>query len=650
MFSRHAMFATVAVLVRSACAIAQLPDDHAHHAATAPQLPPPRVLLDKSPRIVAYQLDRLSNDRLLQVERDTSDVKYRPVYEAILLRPGIATADRDECIAALAEIDGTDRATTILHTLAKLDETDARAATVADVLTERLVAQEPSDLARADDSLQNALGDDSALTRRAAIAALITAGEHAGTIANAKSDPQATADLLLAIRFISTDEERERTRPFLLDTLAHADDSDRRRHALEAISYLPGHAQDTFKLLAEYVHDDQLRPTVVAGLLRLPRIKAPAEAASAVVNHLIAYALSTPTETRTAPDFLDAMRLADELLARLPADDARRLRAQLADVTVRVVQIATVLEEMRYDQPYFAVAAGKPVQIVLENRDIMPHNFVVTAQGALETVAHLAAQMTPDDLPAGQPYVPDSELVFTASEMVPVAGTATLTFTAPTSPGEYPYVCTFPRHWMRMYGVMVVVEDLDAWLENPRPPTDPLGGTQAIVKNWTIDDFPSPLESHVAGQDFAAGAQLFRRATCHSCHQIRDDGGAVGPPLTDVLTRYKGGLRDVLREIIDPSHTIEAKYVVHLVETSEGQFLSGIITAQDESSVTLVTNPESPRPVTVRRADIEVIEATASSMMPKGLLDTLTEPEIYALLAYLAAGGDTAHPIYSTSP
>ncbi|MCH8962102.1 MAG: hypothetical protein IH820_12455 [Bacteroidetes bacterium] len=32
-----------------------------------------------------------------------------------------------------------------------------------------------------------------------------------------------------------------------------------------------------------------------------------------------------------------------------------------------------------------------------------------------------------------------------------------LTFTAPTEPGDYPYVCTFPGHWRTMQGVMQVV-------------------------------------------------------------------------------------------------------------------------------------------------------------------------------------------------
>jgi hypothetical protein len=50
----------------------------------------------------------------------------------------------------------------------------------------------------------------------------------------------------------------------------------------------------------------------------------------------------------------------------------------------------------------------------------------------------------------------------------------TLKFTAPAKPGEYNFVCTFPGHWVRMYGVMLVVPDLDAWEGNRTLPSDPI--------------------------------------------------------------------------------------------------------------------------------------------------------------------------------
>jgi len=49
-----------------------------------------------------------------------------------------------------------------------------------------------------------------------------------------------------------------------------------------------------------------------------------------------------------------------------------------------------------------------------------------------------------------------------------------LGFSAPSTPGEYIFVCTFPGHWVRMYGVMLVVESLEAFDAKPTVPIDPM--------------------------------------------------------------------------------------------------------------------------------------------------------------------------------
>jgi uncharacterized protein len=60
--------------------------------------------------------------------------------------------------------------------------------------------------------------------------------------------------------------------------------------------------------------------------------------------------------------------------------------------------------------------------------------------------------------PAGikQHFVPRSSKVMHATKLVDPQATAVLRFKAPTEPGEYPYVCTFPGHWVIMNGVMDV--------------------------------------------------------------------------------------------------------------------------------------------------------------------------------------------------
>ena len=52
----------------------------------------------------------------------------------------------------------------------------------------------------------------------------------------------------------------------------------------------------------------------------------------------------------------------------------------------------------------------------------------------------------------------------------------TIKFTAPQKPGEYNFLCSFPGHWVRMYGVMLVVPSLDAFEAKPTVPNDPMTG------------------------------------------------------------------------------------------------------------------------------------------------------------------------------
>ncbi|RTZ67855.1 MAG: hypothetical protein DSZ35_05570 [Verrucomicrobia bacterium] len=53
-------------------------------------------------------------------------------------------------------------------------------------------------------------------------------------------------------------------------------------------------------------------------------------------------------------------------------------------------------------------------------------------------------------------FVPKSKKVLHATRMVAPLSATALRFTAPKEPGDYPYICTFPGHWIIMKGVMVV--------------------------------------------------------------------------------------------------------------------------------------------------------------------------------------------------
>ncbi|MEL7338815.1 MAG: plastocyanin/azurin family copper-binding protein, partial [Planctomycetota bacterium] len=294
---------------------------------------------------------------------------------------------------------------------------------------------------------------------------------------------------------------------------------------------VPGQLDDTYRRLIPLVADDNFRIAACRGLLRLPANVFESNSAVAATESLVEFAETTEASKRTTDSFVDAMQLVDRLMTKVPKPVARPLRDRLREITVRVVRIGTVEEEMRYDVPHFAVEAGRPIQILLENHDLMSHNLVITEPGALKSVAMagLAAGPTGTN---GLPYVPDSSAVLAASEMIAPDQSTRITLTAPTEPGEYPYVCTFPQHWYRMYGVMIVVEDLDAWNANPTEPANPIGSNRTFVQAWTMEDFDGVFDTDLKGRSASIGEKIFNEASCVGCHKIRGVGGVVGPELT----------------------------------------------------------------------------------------------------------------------
>jgi len=357
--------------------------------------------------------------------------------------------------------------------------------------------------------------------------------------------------------------------------------------------------------------------------------------AAELLATLVDYAERTPAADRTSDAFIDAMQLADQSMAAVAPATAKAFRERLRAVTVRVVRIKTVEEEMRYDTPYFAVEAGRPVQVVLDNEDLMPHNLVLTVPGALKEVAQLGLAVGPTGGWQGKQYVPESDKVLQATPMVPAGAQQRLTFDAPLEPGEYPYVCTFPQHWQRMYGVMVVVEDLDAWLQNPTKPTDPIGSNRSFVRNWRVEDLAGSLGEGLRGRSPEIGKRIFAEASCLNCHQMNGQGGAVGPALSDVFKRWKGDAEAVLKEILEPSHRIDPKYAVHVIVTVDGRTLTGLVIKEDRDEVALLENPEAKQPTIVAQDDIDEMVKTSTSMMPKALMDQYTQDEIFELMAYL---------------
>lgn len=624
---------TAILLLVSPAAMAQ---DHAHHEHGEVAIERPKILLDKSVKIVEYQLKRLDNARLLLVETATDDPKYLPVFNAILLRSGLSRQNREEALNGIVTINKTDAATELLAALESLDGSDKDQQRVGRQLSQILLTEPQNVLADRIEDLKKAMSAENEVLRATGFAGLIVAGQADAAWTQAQQEESSKLAWLSAVTLVPSPATRNALRDNVVSLLNDTEPKNVRIAAVQTLPSMTGNEADSFQRLATFVDSSDFRTPAVRSLLKLPNEARDAATSQQLVDVLVKHAEATPAAQRTSNEFVDAMQLADELLRKLPEAESKSYRERLRAVTVRVVRLHTVEEEMRYDKPFFAVEAGRSVQVVLENDDLMPHNLVITRTGKLKDVALAGADLGTTPGLDGKLYVPESEDVLFSTSMVNSGQREVLTFTAPTEPGEYPYVCTFPRHWMRMYGVMVVVPDLDVWQRNPTTPADPLGNNRSFVKSWQLTDFDKDkLDDGLRGRSSEIGAKLFKEATCLGCHKMKGEGGAVGPDLTDVLKRWKGDKHGILREILEPSYKIDPKYAVKVVVDIDGITTSGIVIAEDSKSISILVNPEVPEPKVIQKSDIDEIIPSNVSMMPKALLDKFSQDEIMEILSYI---------------
>ncbi len=113
-------------------------------------------------------------------------------------------------------------------------------------------------------------------------------------------------------------------------------------------------------------------------------------------------------------------------------------------------------KNLTYATREFTVKAGEPVAFTLSNPDVVPHNWVLVRPGMLRQVGELGNQLIASPDAYARHYVPESDAVIVHTDIVSPGDKQTIYFNAPADPERYPFLCTFPGHWMVMNGVMVV--------------------------------------------------------------------------------------------------------------------------------------------------------------------------------------------------
>jgi putative membrane-bound dehydrogenase-like protein len=129
--------------------------------------------------------------------------------------------------------------------------------------------------------------------------------------------------------------------------------------------------------------------------------------------------------------------------------------------------------------------------------------------------------------------------------------------------------------------------------------------------------------------DAGHGREVFRKA-CATCHRAENQGVQVGPDLATVTNRSP---EDLMNHILDPNREVLPAYVNYTVATTDGRVVSGLIS--DESATSLTLKRAEGATDVLPRSRIEEITSTGQSLMPEGLEKDVDLQGMADLVAYL---------------
>ena len=132
--------------------------------------------------------------------------------------------------------------------------------------------------------------------------------------------------------------------------------------------------------------------------------------------------------------------------------------AKYANKTLSKVKVSAT-PDLKFVPDEFTVLAGSAVELAFFNPDNLYHNLAIVKPGAVDQVGLMADMMAAQPNGLEKHYVPDDPnvLQWTPQITIGMPRTYTLRFFAPSEPGIYPYICTFPGHWRVMRGEMRVI-------------------------------------------------------------------------------------------------------------------------------------------------------------------------------------------------
>jgi putative membrane-bound dehydrogenase-like protein len=143
--------------------------------------------------------------------------------------------------------------------------------------------------------------------------------------------------------------------------------------------------------------------------------------------------------------------------------------------------------------------------------------------------------------------------------------------------------------------------------------------------------------ARVATEDLGRGRAVFIKA-CSSCHRLFGSGAEIGPDLTGAGRK---DLSYLLSNIVDPGAVVSKDFQMTVLGLADGRVVSGIVTSENDASIAIQT---AQAKLAIPRSDVQDRRQSTDSLMPEGLLQTLTPRQVRDLIAYLMSDAQVDLP------
>jgi putative heme-binding domain-containing protein len=154
-----------------------------------------------------------------------------------------------------------------------------------------------------------------------------------------------------------------------------------------------------------------------------------------------------------------------------------------------------------------------------------------------------------------------------------------------------------------------------------------------IMKSSGIGNRQEVVDRYQAALTLAGdkkrGKQVFANS-CAACHRLEGIGHELAPNIAAYKFR---GAEAILQNVLEPNREVNPQYVTYTVITNDERIVTGMISNESETSVTLLRGENVSE--IVSRSDVSEMKSSKMSLMPEGLESQIDLQGMSDLIAYV---------------